>query len=180
MRGKPNPFISSEYTLLGLIYEKPTHGYDLHKQLTDPEGIGMIWQVKMSNLYAQLEKLVQKGYITGVVHPGDVHPNRTEYHITKDGKQAFESWLETTVNHPRDFRQEFMARYYFVLKYQPKKAAALCERQHEECKQWLANTLTAKQSILPQNAFKETVIEFRIAQIQSMVNWLNKLHIAIN
>lgn len=180
MRGKTNPFTSSEYILLGLIYEKPTHGYDLHKQITDPEGIGTIWKVKISNLYAQLDKLVEKKFITGIVQPGDIHPNRMEYHISKEGKKAFEEWLETTVKHPRDFRHEFMARYYFILKYAPQKAAVLCGRQLEECQQWLANTVTAKQKSSPANAFKESVIDFRIAQIQSMVNWLNKLHNAIN
>jgi len=180
MRGKPNPFVSSEFILLGLLYEAPTHGYELHKQVSDPEGLGLIWRVKMSNLYAQLVKLEGRGFITGVDHPGETHPNRTEYHITKEGNAAFETWLDTPVQHPRDFRQEFMARYYFILKYQPNKASIFCERQLEECNQWLGNISALKMENNPAGIFKQTVLEFRISQIQSMVNWLNKLRNAIN
>ena len=117
MRGNINPFTSSEFALLGFLYEKPTHGYDLHKLITDPDGIGLIWNVKMSNLYAYLDKLDKKGYIHGTMQPGDAHPTRMEYQITNEGKTAFETWLDSIVQHPRDFRQEFMLRYFFLLKY---------------------------------------------------------------
>jgi DNA-binding PadR family transcriptional regulator len=172
MRGKLNPFVSSEFALLGLLYEKPTHGYELHKQITDPEGIGMIWRIKMSNLYAQLEKLEHRGYITGEMHPGDTHPNRMEYSITKDGKFAFESWLETTVKHPRDFRQDFMARYFYLLKYYPEKVSELVQKQREECRTWLTNTKAQDQAEQPDPGFKKSVVEFRIAQIEAIIKWL--------
>ena len=174
MRGKINPFTSSEFALLGLLYEKPTHGYDLHKQITDPDSIGMIWRIKMSNLYAQLDKLEKKGYITGVLHPGDSRPTRTEYNITKDGKIAFESWLETTVYHPRDFRQEFMARYYYVLKFFPSKVNDLCQKQLIECQTWLVNTTALSQQAVSTSIFKNSIIEFRLEQIQAIINWLKK------
>ncbi len=174
MRGKPNPFISSEFVLLGLLYEKPTHGYELHKKLTDPDGVGMIWNVKMSNLYAQLDKLAQSGYITGTVQPGETHPNRTEYHITPEGKTALIAWLETTVKHPRDFRQEFMARYYYLIKYFPSKAHDLCQTQLKECRDWLKNTLASQKEMGENMPFKAAVIGFRVNQIQAIIAWLEK------
>ncbi|MDO9121832.1 MAG: PadR family transcriptional regulator [Anaerolineaceae bacterium] len=180
MRGKINPFSSSEFALLGFLYEKPTHGYDLHKLITDPDGIGLIWNVKMSNLYAYLDKLDKKGYIHGTMQTGDAHPTRMEYQITEKGKNAFESWLPTVVQHPRDFRQEFMLRYYFHLKYQPEKANALIIQQHQECSLWLENTVILFDKVAEEDQFKKSVIHFRLAQIQSMIKWLNRLHIAIN
>lgn len=174
MRGKPNPFLSSEYALLGLIYEKPTHGYDLYKVISDPENIGMIWRVKLSNLYAQLTKLEQKGFISGIEHPGEIHPSRTEYQITSAGKIAFETWVTTTVKHPRDFRQEFMVRYFFMQKFFPQKSNALCQNQLIECKTWLSNTLNLDQKTKEENAFTSSVIKFRIAQIQAIISWLEE------
>jgi PadR family transcriptional regulator, regulatory protein AphA len=175
MRGKPNPFASSEFVVLGLLYEKPTHGYDLHKQITDPDNIGMIWHINMSNLYAQLEKLEQKGFITGVIHSGETHPNRTEYHITQEGQQAFVAWLETVVSHPRDFRQEFMARYFYLLRLFPKKTIPFCQRQLAECKTWLANISELQQKGKQRSIFKSSVIDFRIAQIGAILQWLEKI-----
>jgi PadR family transcriptional regulator, regulatory protein AphA len=175
MRGKLNPFRSSEYVLLGLLFEKPTHGYELHKLVADPEGIGLVWLVKMSNLYAQLDKLEAKGYITGIIQPGDAHPNRTEYHITSDGKTAFEVWLNTMVKHPRDFRQEFMARYYYVIKFFPSKVVQLCQNQLQECNAWLSNIQTSEQQAKNGPFFKRSVIEFRRMQIQAIIHWLEAI-----
>ncbi len=180
MRGKINPFTSSEFALLGFLLEKPTHGYDLHKLITEPDGIGLIWNVKMSNLYAYLDKLAKKGYIHGTMQPGDAHPTRMEYHITEEGKNAFKEWLSSIVKHPREFRQEFMLRYFFYLKYQPEKINALIKRQHDECSMWLDNTMVLFEKINIEDQFKKSVIQFRVAQIQSMINWLNMLHNAIN
>jgi len=175
MRGKINPFTSSEFALLGFLYETPTHGYDLHRHITDPEGIGMIWGVKLSNLYAQINKLEKKKYICGVVQPDESRPARTEYHITDDGKAAFDQWLFTVVEHPRDFRQEFMLRLYFMLKFKPDSVIDFCRKQHGECSQWLENTVAASQKIEKNNPFKKSVVEFRITQIQAIVTWLEDL-----
>lgn len=176
MRGKTNPFTSSEFALLGLLYEKPTHGYDLHRLITDPDGIGMIWGVKLSNLYAQIDKLEKKGYLEGIQFSEESRPARTEYHITAEGKLAFEEWLTGIVRHPRDFRQEFMLRYFFTLKFKPEKADALCERQKNECLQWLLNTKEAFDKVDPALIFKKNVLQYRTIYIQSIVNWLVELH----
>lgn len=175
MRGNINPFTSSEFALLGFLFDKPTHGYDLHKLITNPDGIGLIWNVKMSNLYAYLDKLDKKGYIHGTMQPGDTHPTRMEFQITDAGKQAFETWLDSIIQHPRDFRQEFMLRYFFLLKYQPEKVMTLCKRQHDECSSWLTNTKVELERVNVENQFKKSVIQFRIAQIQSIINWLTKI-----
>ena len=180
MRGNINPFSSSEFALLGFLYEKPTHGYDLHKLITDPNGIGLIWNVKMSNLYAYLDKLNKKGYINGTMQPGDAHPTRMEYQISESGKNAFEEWLPTVVKHPRDFRQEFMLRYFFHLKYQPEKVNSLIFQQHAECSMWLKNTIILSDKINAEDQFKKSVFQFRMDQIQSMLNWLTRLQNTIN
>ena len=175
MRGKINPFTSSEFALLGLLYETPTHGYELHKQITDTEGIGMIWGVKLSNLYAQINKLEKKGFIKGIVHAEDSRPARTEYHITESGRVIFNDWLFSTVGHPRDIRQEFMLRLYFIMKYQPEKSKYYCSQQLEECSRWLDNTNIFMKKIDQDNLYKKSVVQFRIFHIQSIIDWLNEI-----
>lgn len=172
MRGNINPFTSSEFALLGFLYEKPTHGYDLHKLIIDPDGIGLIWNVKMSNLYAYLDKLDKKGYIHGTMQPGAAHPTRMEYQITEKGKNAFTEWLSTIVQHPRDFRQEFMLRYFFLLKYQPERINSFCNRQHEECKKWFDNTTNQSNLVSNKERFRNSIVQFRLTQISAIIQWL--------
>lgn len=174
MRGKTNPFPSSEYALLGMLMAGPAHGYELHKHITDPNGIGLIWGVKIANLYAQLGKLESRGWISGVIQQEADRPARTEYHLTNAGGSAFDEWLLKKVKHPREFRQEFMLRVYFLTLYKPAMLNAVCEKQLEECQEWLKNT-RIKQEREKQDSFIHSVIEFRAGQIKSMVDWIEWL-----
>lgn len=174
MRGKTNPFPSFEYALLGLLYGGPAHGYELHKLITDSGGIGMIWGIKISNLYAQLAKLEKSGHIKGEIQPGEHRPARTEFHLTQSGKLEFESWLRKLVQHPRDIRQEFMVRYYFLTIYHPELQPSLCEQQLEECQHWLENSNKIQQD-RNKDTYPHAILEFRTSQIKSMVDWLQWL-----
>jgi DNA-binding PadR family transcriptional regulator len=174
MRGKTNPFPSSEFALLGLLFSGPAHGYELHKHITDPNGIGLIWGVKIANLYAQLAKLESRGWISGTVQQEADRPARTEYHLTDEGKNAFKEWLTQKVKHPRDFRQEFMLRYYFLACHNPDLIKVVCSQQLQECQAWLKNTRLKQEKGL-EDSFMRSVIEFRVSQIKSMAEWIEWL-----
>jgi len=174
MRGKQNPFPAFEYALLGLLYRGPAHGYELHKLIMAPNGIGMIWGVKISNLYAQLAKLEKIGWITGEVQPGEDRPARMEFHLTKNGRKEFLAWMMRLVKHPRDIRQEFMLRYFFLAQYQPESLNEVCQAQLAECRAWLANAINAQQQ-LKDTSYHYVIMEFRAKQIHSMLQWLEWL-----
>ncbi len=174
MRGKTNPFPSSEFALLGLLFSGPAHGYELHKHITDPNGIGLIWGVKIANLYAQLAKLESKGWIAGKVQQEEDRPARTQFHLTNEGKKAFTDWMTQLVLHPRDFRQEFMLRYYLLARHKPELIQGVCTRQLQECRNWLISTRN-KQELEVKDSFTRSIIEFRVRQIESMVEWIEWL-----
>jgi len=166
---------TSEYALLGFLTEGPSHGYDLHKLLTDPQGIGMIWGVKIANMYAQLEKLAGKGLIIGKVQTNPQRPARTEFSLTAAGRKEFERWLYQLVEHPRDFRHEFMARLYFLSRCKPGELQKQIDRQLEVCQRWLTNTVEKEEQLSQEGSFSRLTFHFRVSQIQSMVDWLNWL-----
>ncbi len=174
MRGKTNPFPSFEFALLGYLYSGPAHGYELHKLITNSDGIGTIWGIKISNLYAQLSKLEKTGLIKGELRPGEDRPARTEFHLTQKGMAEFETWLSSLVQHPREIRQEFMLRYYFLASYKPDLLPVICVNQLEECQRWLVNS-EEKQKESDKESFSHAIMEFRTSQIKSMVDWLQRL-----
>ncbi len=55
--------LSMEYILLGLVFKQPMYGYEIHQLLSQPEGLGLIWHLKQSQLYALLEKLEKDGLL---------------------------------------------------------------------------------------------------------------------
>jgi len=173
-RGKTNPFPTFQFALLGLLQPGPTYGYELHKQLSDESGIGLIWQVKLSNLYAVLEQLEKKDWLTVTLVPGDTRPGRKVYQITAAGRSAFAEWLDAPVIHPREFRQDFMVKFYFHQSQKPESIATFLRVQLGHCRTWLKNVKTLSSAPASDSGFQKSVIRFRKSQIQSMVDWLEK------
>ena len=62
----PTP-LTIEWSLLGLLRQQPMHGYELHQMLSTAEGLGLIWHLKQSQLYALLERLEERGYLSSTL-----------------------------------------------------------------------------------------------------------------
>ena len=77
---------AAELTLLGLLAERPRHGYDIEKTL---EGRGMReWtDVAFSSIYYLVKKLEKAGLITALDSAGraDDGRRRRTYALTSDG-----------------------------------------------------------------------------------------------
>ena len=172
MNDKKLPLNAAEYALLGFLVAGPCHGYELHRKLTEPDGAGMIWGIKISNMYAQLDKLERRGLISGRLLENEQRPARTQYSLTAAGKQLFEEWLHQPVQHPRDFRHFFFLQLFFLSQYEPDALESLVERQLELCQAWQQNLLAARGSSSNSFDFADLTNRFRHSQIQSMIDWL--------
>lgn len=171
-RGKTNPFPTFQYAVLGQLMSGPTYGYELHKLLSNQQGIGLIWKVNLANLYAVLEQLEKKGWLSVSLQPGRSRPGRKMYQLTDSGRGEFEEWLHTPVTHPREIRQDFMIKLHFYQQHFPDQLASLLRGQLSHCRTWLK---TAREDLLTAPAegqFAQSVYQFRVLQIQSMVDWL--------
>lgn len=171
-RGKTNPFPEFQYALLGQLMAGPTYGYVLHKQLSNPQGIGLIWQVNLPNLYAVLEQLEKKGWLSVTLQPGDSRPGRKVYQLTGEGRAEFEAWLSTPVTHPRAIRQDFMLKLNYLQVHQPDQVPVLMRTQLSHCRTWLKNARDAVKRASGGESFSQSVYRFRVLQVQAMVDWL--------
>ena len=161
-----------ELALLGFLRQGPQHGYQIHVLLSDPAGLGPIWRLKQSQLYALLTKLEKDGYIWGELEPqaAAARPPRRMYQLTITGRTAYQNWLRTPVNVHRLMRQEFMAKYYFARLEGPVQMKALLDAQRATCLQWL-DGLQAEQAT--ESAFSRMVDRYRLGQMQAALAWLD-------
>ncbi len=74
--------LSGEYILLGVLLQKPMHGYDLYKYLNTDPVINQIWTVKQSMMYAMLEKLESLGLVESRIVDSGTLPVKREYHVS--------------------------------------------------------------------------------------------------
>jgi DNA-binding PadR family transcriptional regulator len=149
-----------EYALLGFLRHGPLHGYEIHRQLSDPAGLGLVWRLKQSQLYALLSKLEDAGYVTAAVEPQAARPPRKVFELTRSGREAFLDWVHSPVLHGREVRLHFLTKLYFAQREGREVAARLIEGQRAVCRGWLA-------------------VQFRVAQIEAMLGWLDECQQAI-
>jgi len=95
---------ATEWTVLALISEHPTHGFAI-AQLTAPDGeLGRIWQIPRPVIYRSIGRLEEAELVAPqAVEPGR-GPQRTIYAVTPAGRRAAAAWLDTPVDHIRDVR----------------------------------------------------------------------------
>ncbi|RJQ44772.1 MAG: PadR family transcriptional regulator [Anaerolineaceae bacterium] len=160
--------------ILGILYDGPKHGYQIHKCLDDPNGIGAVWKIKITNIYGLLDVLEKDGYIVPSKQLIDdtTYPPKKYFEITDRGKEIFQQWMREPVKHGREIRQVFLSKLYFANKESAEVAHQLILDQIKECNQWLVNS---KQ--LPDGGveFVKIVNSFRLMQMKSYITWLEEL-----
>jgi DNA-binding PadR family transcriptional regulator len=97
--------MSVRYAVLGLISQKPRHGYETRVAFESLVGGDENWEVKPAQIYTTLERLEQAGLVTRSSDLGEgEEPSRRIYRITPEGEHALEKWFSEGVitEHQRD------------------------------------------------------------------------------
>lgn len=167
--------LSIELALLGFLRREPKHGYAIHQELSDPSRLGPVWQLKLGLLYAMLGKLEDAGYVTATTEPQENKPPRKIFSLTEAGERAFLAWVQSPVQNGRSLRLEFLVKLYFARREGAEVAARLLAAQRALCHEWLA----AEQEIVDEEEaggrqYSRLVHQFRLGQIQAMLNWLDQ------
>ena len=96
--------MSVRNALLGLLDQRPRHGYELHDAFEAIVGGEDVWDVKPAQVYATLARLEKSGLIAleGVEQGGG--PEKRIYALTPAGREALRDWLHAPVEagHERD------------------------------------------------------------------------------
>src|SRR5512145_3063409 len=109
-----NAPLSTELALLGFLHRRSMYGYEIHQQLSDPTGLGLVWRLKQSQLYALLTKLEHEGYVAINIEYQEARPPRKMFELTETGRQAFQNWVQQPVPQGRKLRLDFLAKLYFA------------------------------------------------------------------
>jgi len=163
---------SIEYSLLGLLGEKPMHGYELYRELGRKSGLGLVWTVKQAQLYAILARLETVGLISSELVASAQGPARKVFHLTAEGRAAFAEWVREPASR-RDFRLDFLAKLLFAEKKGCRAATALVSEQRRLCGQWLEE-MRARSAACEKGSLDALVYRFRVGQLASMASWLDE------
>lgn len=162
--------VSPQPVLLGLLMQGPSHGYELHQELS--RELGRVWRIGLSQLYAQLKQLEEAGLVAVQVEPQPNRPARKVYHLTAEGKQVFMDWVQQPTPYLRHIRVEFLARLYFFQRLSLSGLEQLVAEQKAVCRVQVErfDRLTEDAT----GAFLGCVLEFRRGQLEAVIRWLDR------
>jgi PadR family transcriptional regulator AphA len=100
----------AEWVVLGLLAERPQHGFALSRLLARGGDVGRVWSASRPLTYRAIDQLAEAGLIAPVRVESGQGPQRTVHEITAAGRAELRAWLRTPVAHIRDVRAVLLAK----------------------------------------------------------------------
>ena len=115
--------------ILACLTEHPMTGYELAK--TFDSSIGFFWKTDHQQIYRELSRLRDRGYIQGreVVQTGK--PNKLVYTLTPEGRAAFRHWAARP-SAPASIKDDLLIRLYALeaVDIEPLRADLMARLEH--------------------------------------------------
>jgi DNA-binding PadR family transcriptional regulator len=163
-----------ELAVLGLLKERPIHGYQLSRELGD--SLGGLWRVSYGSLYPTLRRLEREGAIES--EAGDERGTRRKkvYRITPKGERVFLELLQETPNDTQTEDARFRMRLAFFRYLPPETRIRLLERRRQALQARLS-TLAESQRAGRGGAddYGRALIEHNRSVTESDITWLESL-----
>ena len=139
-----------KYAILGLLDQKELSGYDITRLFK--EEVGNFWSAKHSQIYPELKRLTEEGFIRYETVIQGKKLEKKMYSITEEGRAELSKWLTTIDPIPETTKDEFMLKAYFA-----------SSMSIEELKQQIDNQLSSRK-------VKLTFLKKRMGDLLEQVN----------
>lgn len=115
--------------LLGLLAIEPMSGYDLG--LTIRASVGHFWNESYGQIYPNLKKLANGGFVSCKTERQKGKPDRRVYSITAKGRERLTEWLSVPPQ-PEIPRNEMLLKLFFGAQVSAQILIGYVERMAEE------------------------------------------------
>lgn len=161
-----------ELAVLGLLKERPMHGYQLSQELG--ESLGGLWRVSYGSLYPTLRRLERDEAIES--EAGDVRGARRKkvYRITPKGEQVFLELLQETPHDTQTEDARFRMRLAFFRYLPPETRIRLLERRQQALQERLAR-IAESLRVARGDAYERALVEHNRTVTESDITWLEQL-----
>jgi DNA-binding PadR family transcriptional regulator len=166
--------MSVRHAILGLLAQKPRHGYELHAAFEAVVGGDETWEVKPAQIYTTLERLAEAGLVACVSDLGEgEEPGRRIYALSETGRTALAEWfaLGVTPDHQRD---EFFIKLMVALACGEADPARLIQTQRAHLYQELHDLTTRREACDPQTEMAQILLlDKAIMHLEADLRWLD-------
>jgi PadR family transcriptional regulator AphA len=120
----------TEWVVLALASEAPTHGWMIVRALRRDGSLGEVWSSSGPLVYRAVSRLQDVGLLQIVGFAEGQGPNRVILEATPAGSEQVKEWLVQPVDHVRDMRTAFLIKL-LLLERRGADRSLLVQRQRE-------------------------------------------------
>lgn len=165
-----SPLQPVEYSILGLLWLAPRHGYELASDFQGGAPLAAAVAVGLHDLYPALKRLESRSLIEGQLTLQESRPPRRVFHLTPAGRDEFRRWLNQPVRRNREVRLDFVLKLYFSRQIPEHDTPGLVAAQLAACRDQLSR-LEAEAP--PKTDFGRLMRELRLTATQGTIAWLS-------
>lgn len=161
-----------EFVALGLLAERPMHGYELYRVFQ--AALGGLWRISESQMYSILKRMESRGFVhVAPARTGTAAASRRSMRLTPLGRAVFDEWLRTpSPCNPRSLRLEFISRLFFASREPAPLRATLIEHQRKAIADELARSDPTSGSATDRDSVDALAASFRAGQLRAALDWI--------
>jgi DNA-binding PadR family transcriptional regulator len=159
-----------KHTLLGLLSQKPCHGYDLKNEFESL--LGGTWPLNIGQVYTTLNRLERDGLVESNLVPQELLPDKKVYSTTEAGREELERWLAEPTTNTIRVKDEFFIKLLVHQLMGSNEVMPLIWKQRQVYMQKMAQ-LTSLLSDSSLDPATKLLIEGAILHIDADLQWLD-------
>jgi len=163
-----------EVAILGLLKERPMHGYELKKRLSYM--LGHFWTVSYGSLYPALKRLEKSGSIERAYSVKEKTRNRNVFRITSKGEAEFMRLLAEDISDTSlADTEKFDLRMAFFQYLEPERRLSLLETRRRLLEAQVVEFKAYRSSNGDEDHYRKGLMRHKVELARSDIRWLDKL-----
>jgi DNA-binding PadR family transcriptional regulator len=170
--------LEPEYVVLGLLLDRPCHGYDLDRRLQ--REYRALWHIPQNQLYGILKRLERRGDIVGEDHSSVAGRMRRQYTVARQGRVRFQRWLERpTPASVRALRVAFLTRLSLAMANDRQKAMRIFDAQRKALEIGVARLKELRGPSSELGGLERLSLDLRIRQLETTLAWMDDARVGL-
>lgn len=163
-----------ELAILGLLKERPMHGYELKKRLSYM--LGHFWTVSYGSLYPALKRLEKSGSVERAYSVKEKTRNRNVYRVTPGGEVSFMHKLtEDFTDASLADTEKFDLRMAFFQYLTPETRLELLEMRRRALEDQVEKFKAYRTTNKDEDRYRTGLMKHKVSQVRSDIRWLDRL-----
>ncbi len=167
---------TTTYVTLGLIAKHPGSGYDV-AALAD-RSIAYFWPIPKSQLYSELSRLAELGFVTGTIVRQTRFPDKRIYEATEAGLVALRDWLDEEGFDRLRSKNAALLKFFLGNFMSPERLVPLLQEYRGDAETrrdaLLATASRLESELTPEKLFGLVTLRHGILQAEAVVAWTDE------